>query len=68
VRRRLVADEGDHLLLAARRLARPQLVMAGELDGVEAREHLVRRRAHVDLLDVHGRQRRPLRLRALLLR
>src|SRR5215831_14098435 len=54
LRRRLVPVEGDHLLDAAYRLARLQLVVTRGLDRMEAREHLVGRDACVHLLDVHG--------------
>jgi hypothetical protein len=55
VRRRLMAVECEDLIDAALGLPRLQLVVAGDLERVEACEHVVRRGAGVDLLDVHRR-------------
>ena len=47
--------ERDYFLDAPRRLTRAQLLVARELECMEAGQHVVGRAARVHFLDVHGR-------------
>ncbi len=53
LRRRQEAVERDHFVASAHRLARVQLLVACNLELVEAREHVVGRGAGIDLADLH---------------